>query len=206
MSLRTRQSEAPGQRSFNRGDADFAIALHGMAVAAENSAPSLKTGNNTVVPATSSLLSILPPMARGMTDVTRPQFGGGATPITPKNGLSGSLPPQGSCTVLAFLSIGRICNMKSGKSSGSVPSKRDDEIEAPVLPQHDVENIDLQNVAGVRALDIDRAGQEMRARPPLGAIDDRTMLGKDLITRFGRQRWRSPETVSIKTSAARRAL
>ena len=123
MSLRTESRKRPVSGGLHRRDADLAVALHAVAVAdREQRALIEHRKNRPWCRRTSSLLSMLPPMARGMTEVMRPQFGGGATPITPKNGLSLSLPPHGSVTVPACLSIGRIFMTKSGKSSGMVPS------------------------------------------------------------------------------------
>ena len=66
----------------------------------ENSAPSVKMGRYKVVPATSSLLSILPPLRRGGGVGIRPQEAGGATAMTPKNGRSGISWPQGNRPIM----------------------------------------------------------------------------------------------------------
>ena len=72
---------------------------------AMNSAPSLNTGKYSVVPGFNSLLSMLPPKARGTAEPQRPQALGGATPMMPKNGSSGSSVPQGSVQTLRARSI-----------------------------------------------------------------------------------------------------
>jgi hypothetical protein len=62
------------------------------------------------------LLSILPPWARGWIVETRPQFGGGATAITPKNGARGSFSPQDSSAVIVSLSNGMVTVRAVSKS------------------------------------------------------------------------------------------
>ena len=74
-----------------------------------------------MVPATSSLQSMLPPNSRGSTEDTAPYSGRGATAMMPKNGRSGIVGPKGSVALIFCRSSG-ICRMRSiGKSSGSVP-------------------------------------------------------------------------------------
>ena len=58
------------------------------------------------MPATSSLLSRLPPYSLGSTVEHTPYSGGGATLISPKNGAKGMLGPHGSFAVIARRSIG----------------------------------------------------------------------------------------------------
>ena len=67
-------------------------------------------------------MSRLPPIARGISEVMRPQAGGGATPITPKNGLSGRSSPQGIRPVMRSRSSGILISLTSWKSSGRVPA------------------------------------------------------------------------------------
>ncbi len=57
-----------------------------------------------------------------MIEVQRPHSSGGATPITPKNGDSGSSSPQGRVPTIRALSSGMFIMWKCGKSSGSVPA------------------------------------------------------------------------------------
>ena len=61
---------------------------------------------------------------------------------------------------------------------GQGAGERPDQIVAPVLPELDVEDVDLQHVAGLGALDRDRAGQDMARQHPL-------VLGVDF-GKFGR--------------------
>ena len=61
-------------------------------------------------------------MARGISEVMRPQAGGGATPITPKNGFSGKSRPQGSRPTMRSRSSGMLSRRSSWKSSGRVPA------------------------------------------------------------------------------------
>ena len=76
---------------------------------AMNSAPSLNTGRYSVVPGFSSLLSMLPPNARGTGDPQRPHAFGGATPMMPKNGSSASSVPHGRvATPRAWSTVGWI--------------------------------------------------------------------------------------------------
>ena len=72
----------------------------------ENRPPLAQTGRISVVPACNSFRSMLPPKQRGSTELTAPQFGGGATAMMPKNGASFSVPPQGGEQVMALRSIG----------------------------------------------------------------------------------------------------
>jgi len=50
-----------------------------------------------------------------------------------------------------------------GQSAG----QRTDHVVAPVLPELDVENVDLEHVAGFGAFDRDRAGQDVAGHHPL---------------------------------------
>ena len=50
---------------------------------------------------------------------------------------------------------------------GQGAGERPDHIVAPVLPELDVEDLDLQHVAGLGALDRDRTGQDMAGHHPL---------------------------------------
>src|SRR6266481_9147368 len=98
----------------------------------ENSAPGTNTGKYSLAPAPSSLLSRLPPIARGISEVMRPQAGGGATPITPKNGLSGRSSPQGSRPTIPFFGVmgvapppawGRITSLIPRAMGGNLDNK-----------------------------------------------------------------------------------
>jgi hypothetical protein len=61
-------------------------------------------------------------MARGTIEVMRPHPEGGARPITPKNGCSGSSTPHGRVPTRRSLSSGMITQRGSWKSSGSAPA------------------------------------------------------------------------------------
>jgi hypothetical protein len=63
---------------------------------------------NSVVPATSSLLSRFPAWIHGGLLLTRPALGGGATPMLPKNGSSGTTIPGAKADVIVCASIGMI--------------------------------------------------------------------------------------------------
>ena len=58
--------------------------------------------------------------------------------------------------------------------------QRPDHVVAPVLPELDVENIDLEHVAGHRALDRDRAGQDMAGHHSLASGMDVGEFGRDV--------------------------
>src|SRR5262245_18862721 len=74
-------------------------------------------------PTPSSLLSMLPPNARGSLDERRPHSRGGATPKLPKKGATASSCPQGMRTSPFSRSMGTWMRRRAGKSSGSVPSR-----------------------------------------------------------------------------------
>ena len=63
---------------------------------------------NSVVPATSSLLSRFPACVDGGLLLTRPTLGAGATPMLPKNGFSGMTIPGANVAVIAVVSSGMI--------------------------------------------------------------------------------------------------
>ncbi len=88
----------------------------------EKPAPSLNTGKYKVEPGTSSLLSRLPPCARGWMDEIAPQALGGATPMTPKNGRSGISSPQGSRPTLRTGSNRVVICSNASISPGSAPA------------------------------------------------------------------------------------
>ena len=50
---------------------------------------------------------------------------------------------------------------------GQGAGQRPDQVVAPVLPELDVEDVDLQHIAGLGAFDRDRAGQDMAGQHPL---------------------------------------
>ncbi len=62
----------------------------------------------SVLPATSSLLSRLPACRPGGLLLTRPSSGAGATPMLPKNGLSGITMPGANSAVIVLRSSGMI--------------------------------------------------------------------------------------------------
>ena len=97
----------------------------------------------------------------------RPQAGGGATPITPKNGFSGRSSPQGSRPTIRFAIERNVDQPGLVEIVGQGAGERPDQIVTPVLPQADVEDLDLQHVAGLGALDRDRTGQDMARHHPL---------------------------------------
>ena len=103
-------------------------------------------------------------MARGTIEVMRPQAGGGATPITPKNGVSGRSSPHGSRPTIRVRSSGMLSDARLVEIVGQGAGERPDQVIAPVLPELDVENLDLEHVAGLGALDGDRSGQDMAGR------------------------------------------
>ena len=65
---------------------------------------------------------MLPPWMRGSFEAMVPNAGGGATPITPKNGASASSVPHGSGHTPRARSTGMWLSTISWKSSGSVPA------------------------------------------------------------------------------------
>ena len=131
---------------------------------AKNNAPSLNTGRYSVVPGRSSLLSMLPPKQRGTGEPQRPQLGGGAVAMMPKNGSSGisGAPWHDADFALAVdhgmdrFIIGEFVRQRS--------EQRQDRYEAPVLTDLYVEDVDLKRVAGLAPLHIDWARDEMRSR------------------------------------------
>ena len=66
-----------------------------------------------------------------------------------------------------------------------------DQVPAPVLPQLDVENFDLQHVAGLGALDRDRTGQDMAGQHPLAFGVNLGQLGRHVKLRAIRHRVRA---------------
>ena len=91
----------------------------------------------------------------------RPQAGGGATPITPKNGFSGRSSPHGMPADHPLAVERDVEQPRLVEIVGQGAGQRLDQIVAPVLPELDVEDVDLQHVAGRGAFDRDRAGQDM---------------------------------------------
>ena len=178
--MRSGQPEAALQRGLDRGDADLAVALDAMAVAAGKQRARHEHRQIEFCAGASSLLSRLPPIARGISEVMRPQAGGGATPITPKNGFSGRSSPHGSRPTMRSRSSGMLSSAGLVEIVGQGAGERADQIVAPVLPQLDVENLDLQHVAGLGALDRDGPGQDMTGQHPLVLGVDLGKLGRDV--------------------------
>src|SRR5271170_4801307 len=113
-----------GQSGFERRAAKLAVGLRAWPSPTERLAPFTATGRYRTAPGMSSVLSILPPNAPGMTEVRRPAASGGAVPITPKNGRAGISMPQGVRIVRFCRSIARWIVRSNGKSSGSAPMPR----------------------------------------------------------------------------------
>ena len=63
---------------------------------------------------------------------------------------------------------------------GQGAGERPDQVVAPVLPQADVEDFDLQHVAGLGALDRDRTGQDMTGHHPLVFGVNLVEFGRDV--------------------------
>ena len=90
--------------------------------------------------------------------------------MTPKNGASGRSTPHGSLAILRSMSMRMMRKRGSGKSSGSTPIKRQDRVVGPVLPQLDRLDANFKHMAGLRAFDKNRAGEDMRAGAALGGL------------------------------------
>ena len=162
----------------------------------EKFAPGTHTGRYSVLPAVISLLSRLPPWMRGSFDAMVPNSGGGATPITPKNGASVSSVPQGSEQTprarvhrdVAEHGLVEILRQRAGE--------RADHVVAPVGTRHDLLDADLQHVARHRAGDGDRAGHDMAGlHAGIGGDDGRQFRrdGETGASAGGITSWR-PET------------
>ena len=63
---------------------------------------------------------------------------------------------------------------------GQGAGQRPDQVVAPVLPQADVEDFDLQHVAGHRSLDRDRPGEDMPGHHPLAFGVNLVEFGRDM--------------------------
>ncbi len=66
---------------------------------------------------------------------------------------------------------------------GQGAGERFDQVVAPILPQPDVKDIDLQHIAGLGALDRDRAGEDVARQHPLGPRMDVRKLRRNV--KFG---------------------
>ena len=113
----------------------------------------------------------------------RPQAGGGATPITPKNGASGSSRPQGRWPTIRLVSSGILSSRVSMEIVGQGAGERTDQVVAPVLPELDVEDVHFQHVAGLGAFDRDRPGQDVAGHHALAFGMHLVELGRDV--KFG---------------------
>ena len=109
---------------------------------AEKFAPGTKTGRNSVAPAPSSLLSRLPPCARGSLVEIAPHSGGGATPMTPKKGASGSSVPQGRRQVRRRAVDRDVAEVALGEVLGQGADQRAEAAKAPVGAELDPVDVD----------------------------------------------------------------
>ena len=115
-----------------------------------------------MLPATSSLLSRLPACRPGGLLLTRPSSGAGATPMLPKNGLSGMTMPGMNSAVIVVRSSVMIFDR-----TRPIAVLRDEAAAAVVAVvdrQVDRQHLHLEHVARLRAFDIDRTGQNVPAR------------------------------------------
>ena len=63
---------------------------------------------------------------------------------------------------------------------GQGAGQRLDHVPAPILPELDVQDLDRQHVAGLGALDRDRAGEDMAGQHPLVPGVNLVHLGRDV--------------------------
>lgn len=98
------------------------------------------------------------------------QFRGGATPITPKKGCSGSSRPQGVRAILLSTSSGMLTRRAVAKSSGSAPISGTMRLYPPILAKRDVEDANLKRLPRPRAHDGDRSGQNMAGSHALASL------------------------------------
>jgi len=87
----------------------------------------IESGDTVEVQCVSGRPEVMPPSSVGLKpppalEAIVPNAGGGATPITPKNGASSSSVPQGSEHTRRSRSTGMWLITTSWKSSGSVPA------------------------------------------------------------------------------------
>ena len=106
-----------------------------------------------VVPAPSSLLSMLPPKTRGSFDDSRPQCSGGATPKLPKNGSSAQILAPWHARQVVCPVERHVQPPQLREVLGQGAPQRDLQVPAPVLAQLDLVDADLEHVAGLGAFD-----------------------------------------------------
>ena len=126
---------------------------------AEKSAPGFSTGRYSVAPLQSSRTSMLPPKMPGGRVRNSPSSAG-ATPITPQKGRSGTMAGASERLTSRFklpeeeIRLGEALLQKAESFDHARP--------APAFVR-DFENVDLQHVAGLGALNEDRAGERVDA-------------------------------------------
>ena len=121
----------------------------------------------------------------------------------PKNGASGQLEPPGQPADVALLIERDMHEPRLVEVVLQRAGERADDVEAPVLPQLHVEDLDLQHVTRLRALDRDRAGQDVRAaRKALGAGVHLGKLRRNVKAGFRNELGRAAERVDGDAVAA----
>src|ERR1022692_980255 len=121
----------------------------------------------SVVPATNSLLSMLPAWNQGGTLLIRPRLSGGATPMLPKNGRSGISMPAENRAIILSRSSGMILVRAYGNSSGESGAGPEGIVRVRNGKLYG-SNAHLQRVARLGAFHIDGPCQDMAARPLVG--------------------------------------
>ena len=104
---------------------------------------------------------MLPPWMRGSFEAMVPNAGGGATPITPKNGASVSSVPHGSDAHAARAIDRDVAEHRLVEILRQRAGERADHVVAPVGARLDLLDADLQHVARLGAGDGDRAGDDV---------------------------------------------
>ena len=146
----------------------------------ENRAPAWKTGRNSVEPAIRWRVSMLPPCRSGGIVERGPVSG--ATPTSPQNGASGTLIP-GQNSARSAPGVSRvILQLAVGEVVGQQPEAGDRRRPAPVR-RLEVEQIDLERVARLGAVDGDRAVDLVDAVEVERRERRRRRIGSDLAIR-----------------------
>ena len=167
----------PLRVGLERGDIDLAVALGGVAVAGlEQRALDAPTGIYSVVPATSSLLSMLPACANGGALSILPPAPAAPRPCCRKTDAAESRFLGAKFAIIALRSSGMILLRLYGYSIGRKPRPRPKPLHAKLTSQVHFEYLHFEHIAWLRLCDGDGPRQNMARRAPCPSLRCRSRL------------------------------
>ncbi len=178
--LAQRQAEAALQRSLDRGDADLAVALHAVAVAAGKQRA--RHEHRQIQFGAGAELLVVEVAAHRARDQRGDAAPGGRrrNPHHAKERCERQIEPPWQPADHPLAVERDIQKPRFVEIVGQGAGQRTDQIVAPILPELDVEDVHLQHIAGLGAFDRNGAGQDMAGHHPLAAGVNIGKLGRNM--------------------------